>query len=201
MRAPDIRLSGAAKKALQEAARDAGGDPLRIQISDRFEYDLLFFGPRADGDLEVDCDGVTILLDASSAGRADGLSIDFVSGPEGSGFKIESPNEPPRVKQISATELKALMDRGLTFELIDVRTEEERAVAMIAGWRLLSEEAHDYLLGLDRNTTIVFQCHHGIRSQSAAEYFLREHGFRNLFNLRGGIDAWSELVDPSLPRY
>lgn len=57
------------------------------------------------------------------------------------------------------------MDRGLTFELIDFRTEEERAVAMIAGSRLLSEEAHDYLLGLDRNTTIVFQCHHGIRSQ------------------------------------
>jgi len=47
----------------------------------------------------------------------------------------------------------------------------------------------------------VFHCHHGIRSQSAAEYFLREKGFRNLYNLRGGIDAWSQLVDPSVPRY
>ena len=45
----------------------------------------------------------------------------------------------------------------------------------------------------------MFQCHHGIRSQSAAEYCLRE-GFRNLYNLRGGIDAWSQLVDPAIPR-
>ena len=94
-----------------------------------------------------------------------------------------------------------MMDRGLPFELVDVRTEEERAIAKIEGSRLLNEEGHDYLLSLDRNTTIVFHCHHGIRSQSAAEYFLREEGFRNLYNLRGGIDTWSQLMDPSVPRY
>ena len=53
---------------------------------------------------------------------------------------------------------------------------------------------------LDRATPIVFQCHHGIRSQHAAEYF-REQGFTTLYNLQGGIDAWSLLVDPSVPRY
>jgi monothiol glutaredoxin len=120
---------------------------------------------------------------------------------DGAGFTIAHPNEPPRVNQISARELKAMMDRGLPFELIDVRTEGERAIAKIEGSRLLNEKGHDYLLSLDRNTTIVFQCHHGIRSQSAAEYFLREEGFRNLYNLRGGIDAWSQLMDPSVPRY
>ena len=50
------------------------------------------------------------------------------------------------------------------------------------------------------DTKIVFQCHHGIRSQSAAEYFQRA-GFENLYNLSGGIDAWSRLVDPATPRY
>lgn len=200
MRSLVIRLSDSARRALQEAAVDAGGKPLRIQISDRFEYDLLF-GSRADGDLDVDCGGITILLDLSSAGRADGLCVDFVSGPDGAGFTIENPNEPSRVRQISATELKTMMDGRLSFELVDVRTEEERAIAKIEGSRLLNEEGHDYLLSLDRNTTIVFHCHHGIRSQSAAEYFLREKGFRNLYNLRGGIDAWSQLVDPSVPRY
>lgn len=94
-----------------------------------------------------------------------------------------------------------MMDRRLSFELVDVRTEEEGAIAKIEGSRLLNQESHNYLLSLDRNTTIVFHCHHGIRSQSAAEYFLREEGFRNLYNLRGGIDAWSQLVDPSVPRY
>ncbi|MPY90936.1 MAG: hypothetical protein GEU99_23865 [Luteitalea sp.] len=200
MRAPVIRLSDSARRALQEAAVDAGGDPLRMRISYRFNHDL-FFGLRAEGDLDVDCGGITILLDPSSAQRADGLSIDFVSGPDGAGFTIENPNEPPRVRQISATELKAMMDGRLSFELVDVRTEDERAIAKIEGSRLLNEEGHDYLLSLDRNTTILFHCHHGIRSQSAAEYFLRENGFRNLYNLRGGIDAWSQLVDPSVPRY
>lgn len=200
MRIPVIRLSDSARRALQEAAVDAGGDPLRIQISDRFEYDLVF-ASRVEGDLHVDCGGITILLDPSSAQRADGLSVDFVNGPDGAGFTIENPNEPPRVRQISATELKAMMDRGLSFELVDVRTEDERAIAKIDGSRLLDEESHHYLLSLDRNTPIVFQCHHGIRSQSAAEHFSREAGFRNLYNLRGGIDAWSQLVDPSVPRY
>ena len=94
-----------------------------------------------------------------------------------------------------------MMDRAVPFELVDVRTEEERAIAKIEGSRLLNEEGHNYLLTLDRNRTIMFHCHHGIRSQAAAEYFLREHGFRSIYNVGGGIDAWSEIVDPSVPRY
>ena len=89
---------------------------------------------------------------------------------------------------------------GAPIELVDVRTDEERAVAKIDGSRLLDHAYHDALLRLDRDTPIVFQCHHGIRSQGAAEYFRRE-GFRNLHNLQGGIEAWSLLVDPSVPRY
>ena len=112
----------------------------------------------------------------------------------------EQSNQPPGIRQISAPELKAMIDSGVPFELVDVRTEEERAIAKIDRSRLLDKRYYDYLLGLDRDTTIVFQCHHGIRSQSAAEYCLRE-GFRNLYNLRGGIDAWSQLVDRSIPRY
>ena len=93
-----------------------------------------------------------------------------------------------------------MIDGGHRFELVDVRTEEERAIAKLEGSRLLDQAYHDHLLTLDPDTPIVFQCHHGIRSQSAAEY-CRGLGFRNLFNLRGGIDAWSVLVDPSVPRY
>jgi len=150
--------------------------------------------------VEVDCDGFRVVLDPPSAPRAEGLSVDFVTGPGGTGFAIENPNEPPKVKQLSATELKAMMDRGVPFELIDVRTEQERAAARIAGSRRLDQETHDYLVALDRDATIVFHCHFGGRSQSAAEHFLQQ-GFRNVYNLRGGIDAWSQLVDPSVPRY
>ena len=104
------------------------------------------------------------------------------------------------IQQLSAPELKAMMEGAEAFEFIDVRTPQERAVAMIEGSRLLDQVTHDYLLGLDRSTPIVFQCHHGIRSQAAAEYF-RGNGFRKLYNLSGGIDAWSELVDKTVPKY
>jgi NCS1 family nucleobase:cation symporter-1 len=104
------------------------------------------------------------------------------------------------IRQVSAPELKALLDTGARLELVDVRTDAERALAFIEGSRLLDQAYHDALLRMDRETPLVFQCHHGIRSQHAAEYF-RQAGFRNLSNLRGGIDAWSQLVDPAVPRY
>jgi len=103
MRTPAIRISDAAKESFQaarvDAGEDAGGDSLRLTISARFEGDL-FFGSKAESDIAVDCDGITILLDPPSAARADGVSIDFVDGPNGSGFKIDNPNKPGGQKQI-----------------------------------------------------------------------------------------------------
>ena len=112
----------------------------------------------------------------------------------------DNPIEPAGIRQLSPPELKAMIDSGVAFEFVDVRTEDERAFAKIEGARLLDKAYHDHLLSLDRDTPLVFHCHHGFRSQSAAEYFLRE-GFRNLSNLSGGIAAWSQLVDASVPRY
>ena len=110
------------------------------------------------------------------------------------------PKAPARIQQLSAPELKAMIDSGTPFQFVDVRTPQEREIACIEGTRLLDQAYLDHLLTLDRDTPIVFQCHHGIRSQSAAEYCLGQ-GFRNLYNLRGGIDAWSRTVDPAVPLY
>jgi len=104
------------------------------------------------------------------------------------------------IQQLSAPDLKALIGGGAPIQLVDVRTHEEREVARLEGSRLLDKAYHDELLQLDRDATLVFQCHHGVRSQQAAEYFAAQ-GFRNLYNLAGGIDEWSRLVDPSVPRY
>jgi monothiol glutaredoxin len=111
-----------------------------------------------------------------------------------------TPHYASSIQQLSAPELKALLASGAAIERVDVRTDEERALAAIDGFRLLDRAYHDALLALDRDTPIVFQCHHGIRSQHAAEYFQRQ-GFTTLYNLEGGIDAWSLLVDRSVPRY
>jgi len=103
MRTPVIRMSDAARKAVQgarvDAGENAGGDSLKLTISPRFEVDL-FFDSQAGSDIAVDCDGITILLDPPSAARADGISIDFVDGPNGAGFKIDNPNKPGGQKQI-----------------------------------------------------------------------------------------------------
>ena len=109
-------------------------------------------------------------------------------------------SNPPAIRQLAAPELKVLLDGGAAVTLVDVRTPEERAIARIEGARLLDQAFHDELIGLDRATPLVFHCHHGIRSQNAAEYF-RQQGFTDLANLAGGIDAWSVLVDPAVPRY
>jgi monothiol glutaredoxin len=113
---------------------------------------------------------------------------------------MAGPPETPSIRQLSAPELKALIESGTTFQFADVRTDEERAIAAIEGARLLDQAYYDELLGMDRETPIVLHCHHGIRSQGAAEH-LRQHGFRNLSNLIGGIEAWSVQVDPSVRRY
>ena len=85
---------------------------------------------------------------------------------------------------------------GEKLELIDVRGQDERAIASIPGARAFDESIDD----LPRDACIVLHCHKGGRSQQAAEQ-LRRRGFTNVHNLTGGIDAWSVEVDPTVPRY
>jgi monothiol glutaredoxin len=104
------------------------------------------------------------------------------------------------IQEISARELRAMMDRGESFELVDVRTPAEQSIASISGARLLDQAAYDALVQMEPQTPIVFFCHRGTRSRGAAEHF-RQQGFENLYNVRDGIDGWSRDVDPSVPLY
>lgn len=106
----------------------------------------------------------------------------------------------PRVSVLTATELKALMDAGKAPALIDVRTPDEFEIASVEGARLLDREGFDELLQAPKDTPLVFMCHHGVRSHSAAAHFVAQ-GFTAVSNLAGGIDAWSLDVDPDVPRY
>lgn len=104
--------------------------------------------------------------------------------------------EVPSVIQLSPGEIKVLLDRG-ELELFDVRLEEERLVASVAGARPMDVPA---LLALDRSQPVAFLCHHGVRSLSAAKLALKQ-GFRMVYNVKGGIEAWSLEVDSSIQRY
>ena len=194
---PTVTISATAVQAIEAALRDAPGESLRLQVNPKFEHDLII-GPKAAGDVEVHASGLVLLLDTQSASRANGISIDFVAGP-GGGFKIDNPNEPPRTRALSPQQLKTMLDRQEVV-LFDVRPEVERKVASIPAARPLDEDGQAYLLALDPNAPIALYCHHGIRSQSAAQELLQQ-GFRNVYNLSGGIDAWSQTVDPAIPRY
>ena len=107
---------------------------------------------------------------------------------------------PVPIREIPATELKAMLDRNEPLQLIDVRSPGEHAFAAIAGAKLLDEPTYKALLELDRGTKMVFQCHHGARSRGAAQHFAQQ-GFTNVYNVSDGIEGWSLHVDPSVPRY
>ena len=107
---------------------------------------------------------------------------------------------PARIRQITVRELKSMLDAGEALELWDVRTDEERRIAKIAGARHLDPQGVEHIEKLPRDTLLVFHCHHGIRSQSAGQHFVAK-GFTNVCNVVGGIEAWSLQVDTSVPRY
>jgi monothiol glutaredoxin len=193
-----VTITATAAGAFREAAADDSSEVLRLEIDADYECDL-HFGPKSPGDVEVTSNGIVLCVGRGSAARADGITIDFVQGPRGMAFKIDNPKAPPRVKPIGPKELKGLLDVGRV-ELFDVRPDDERARASIARAKKLDAEGWKYLHGLEKSAPIALHCHHGIRSRSAAEQLLRE-GFTNVYNLEGGIEAWSNEVDPSVPHY
>lgn len=198
--APSVELSEAAAAAILEAMSSEAepGQALRIEVDPSWRYGMFFDTPGAK-DFQLQLRGIPVVIDRASAKKANGLSIDFTTGPSGAGFKITNPNEPPKVQALAAEELKAMLDAKAPLELIDVRTDEEIAAAKLPGSRKLDAAYAAELASRPRDTQLVFYCHMGSRSRAAAEDFLRQ-GFTKVMNLSGGIEAWAQRVDPSLGR-
>ena len=107
----------------------------------------------------------------------------------------------PAVEEISPVELAARLGAADPPMVLDVREPWEHGVARLEGARLVPLNSLPAALStLDPGRAYVMMCHHGMRSRMAAE-FLRERGLTRVANLTGGIDAWSEDVDASVPRY
>jgi adenylyltransferase/sulfurtransferase len=105
------------------------------------------------------------------------------------------------IPEITAKELKAKIDRGDKFTLVDVREPFEYEIARIPGSKLIPlGTVADRAGELNPDDEIVLQCKGGVRSAQALET-LRQKGFKKLLNLKGGILAWSDEVDPSVPKY
>jgi monothiol glutaredoxin len=198
VRVPKVTLSAAAAAELT-AALEGPNECIRLDVSPTFEHDLAV-GVPDPRDVIVEAGGVRVSLPRGAAARADGVSIDLIQTPDGPAFKIDNPNEPARVKRISPAELHARMKRGDDLLLVDVRTPEEREIATLPAGRLLDAALHDEIGRGSRERPIVVYCHHGSRSERAAEELVQQ-GFRDVYNLVGGIHAWSMDVDPDVPMY
>lgn len=102
--------------------------------------------------------------------------------------------------EVEPTTVKAWLDAGEDFSFIDVRTPEELKIAAIAQAEPLDFTDPGKYMGLPKDRRIVFSCRSGVRSLDVASYFIG-HGFTRVHSMRGGILAWSEQIDPSVPRY
>jgi adenylyltransferase/sulfurtransferase len=121
-------------------------------------------------------------------------------GKESEGEAAAKAQEEP-MREITATELKAKFDRGDDFALIDVREPYEYEIGRISGSKLIPlGQVGDRAGELNPDQEIVLQCKGGVRSAQALET-LKAKGFKKLVNLKGGILAWSDEVDPSVPKY
>ncbi len=104
------------------------------------------------------------------------------------------------MKEITAKELKALIDSKEDFQLIDVREQNEFDFANIKGELIPLNTIPDNLDKIAKDKKVIVHCRSGARSANAIQY-LEKHGFEDLYNLKGGILAWSDDVDPGIKKY
>jgi monothiol glutaredoxin len=198
--APNVTVTPAAAELLREAQKRQPGE-LHVAISPDFKHSLSL-GPREGHEIAAESNGFTLLFDRESVSRASGLVIDAADSGGRKALTVDNPNAPKSepVTQLSARELQSLLESGAEVHLYDVRTPEEQRKARIAGAELVDASVAAEIEKLPKDALIVFHCHHGGRSQAAAEHFAAL-GFTRIHNLAGGIDAWSRDVDPSVARY
>lgn len=111
--------------------------------------------------------------------------------------------DPSSIPEITATELNERLDGEQPLTLVDVRKPFEREIAdlpEVGQHRIPVDEIEERADELDPEANLIFYCRSGARSERAARE-LRERGFQKVFNLKGGVLAWREEVDPSVQAY
>lgn len=102
--------------------------------------------------------------------------------------------------EITVEELKAKLDAKESIQLIDCRRTDEYRLSNIGGKLIEMNEIPQHLDEFSPDSDLIIMCRTGSRSAMVTE-FLRRNGFPNAQNLKGGIFAWSEKIDPTVPLY
>lgn len=104
------------------------------------------------------------------------------------------------MKEITVQELKEMMDAQADFQLIDVREEMEYDHCNIGGELIPMGSVMAHLDKIAKDKKVVIHCKSGGRSGTIVQ-MLTAQGYHNLYNLKGGILAWSDQIDPTIPKY
>ena len=195
---PDITITPAAAEMLKQALANAGeGFALQVDVDKGFNARLQL-APVDASAIASESAGIRAQFDLVSAQRARGMTIDWADDARGKGLVIDNPNAPPKVQALAPAEVRERVQAG-TLVLVDVRPADERALAEAPVAHRHFDDGVEELEALPKDTALAFLCHSGGRSAQAAEHF-RALGFRELYNVSGGIAAWADL-DPAVPRY
>jgi adenylyltransferase/sulfurtransferase len=116
------------------------------------------------------------------------------------GLRGQEREEALAVPEITAAELQQRLHAGQPTFILDVREPHEYEICNLSGYLLPLGELPSRVHELNTADEIVVHCRSGVRSARAVD-FLRQAGFRKVWNLKGGILAWSDQVDPSIPKY
>lgn len=105
------------------------------------------------------------------------------------------------MKEITVQELKSKLDNGDAIQLIDVREDNERAFTNIGGDHIAMGTIVQNIDKISREKDVIIYCRSGSRSGNVVNYLQQNHGFTNLFNLKGGILAWADQIDDTIKKY
>ena len=105
------------------------------------------------------------------------------------------------MKSITASECKHLFNSGEDYQLVDVREPYEYEIVNLGGELIPLGEIPENIDQISKDKKVVFLCRSGVRSARAIEYLEQHGGFDNLYNIEGGVVAWKEEVDDSIPLY
>lgn len=105
------------------------------------------------------------------------------------------------MKSINVYELKELIDTKQDFQLIDVREKSEFEVCDLGGELIPMNTIPSQVNNISKTKQVIIHCRSGKRSADVINYLEKNHGYTNLFNLEGGILAWADEIDESMPKY
>lgn len=105
------------------------------------------------------------------------------------------------MKEITVQQLKEMQSKKEDFQLIDVREEYEFDICNLGGQLIPMGEVADNIDKFSRDKKVVVHCRSGKRSASVIQMLEQQHGFTNLYNLKGGIMAWAEEIDHEMAKY